>query len=72
MLGWQGYAWERSRSNVKLAEVPGVLVKKKVSWASLAGCCCGWNSASKFQKLQHRNQRQTYAVSQGKGEVTTQ
>ena len=27
------------------------LVRKKVSWASLAGCCWGWNSASKFQKL---------------------
>jgi len=24
---------------------------KKVSCASRAGCCCGWNSASKFQKL---------------------
>jgi len=24
---------------------------KKVSWASLAGCCWGWKSASKFQKL---------------------
>ena len=24
---------------------------KKVSWASLAGCCCGWKRASKFQKL---------------------
>ena len=23
---------------------------KKVSWASLAGCCWGWNNASKFQK----------------------
>ena len=26
-------------------------VTKKVSCASLAGCCCGWNRASKFQKL---------------------
>jgi hypothetical protein len=23
-----------------------------VSCESRAGCCCGWNSASKFQKLQ--------------------
>lgn len=23
---------------------------KKVSWLSLAGCCCGWKRASKFQK----------------------
>ena len=23
---------------------------KKVSCASRAGCCCGWNNASKFQK----------------------
>lgn len=27
------------------------LMRKKVSWASLAGCCWGWNRASKFQKL---------------------
>lgn len=26
-------------------------VKKKVSWASRAGCCWGWKRASKFQKL---------------------
>lgn len=32
----------------------GSLVRKKVSCASRAGCCCGWNSASKFQKLQGR------------------
>ena len=24
---------------------------KNVSWASRAGCCWGWNKASKFQKL---------------------
>ena len=24
-------------------------MRKKVSWASLAGCCWGWKRASKFQ-----------------------
>ena len=24
-------------------------LRKKVSWASRAGCCCGWKRASKFQ-----------------------
>jgi hypothetical protein len=33
-----------------LLEVAGSAMKK-VSWASLAGCCWGWNRASKFQKL---------------------
>ena len=32
----------------------GAHVTKKVSWASLAGCCCGWNRASKFQKLRRK------------------
>lgn len=30
--------------------------KKKVSWASRAGCCCGWKRASKFQKLDSAKQ----------------
>lgn len=30
-------------------EIPS---RKNVSCESRAGCCCGWNNASKFQKLQ--------------------
>jgi hypothetical protein len=35
---------------------------KKVSCASRAGCCCGWKSASKFQK-----EDSTY-LTEGRGE----
>jgi hypothetical protein len=37
-------------SSGKLSLLAG-LVRKNVSCASRAGCCCGWKSESKFQKL---------------------
>mmetsp|Transcript_14160 Transcript_14160/g.43372 ORF Transcript_14160/g.43372 Transcript_14160/m.43372 type:complete len:292 (-) Transcript_14160:81-956(-) len=38
-----------------MSSVDAGVLMKKVSWASRAGCCCGWKSASKFQNEDSTN-----------------
>jgi hypothetical protein len=54
---------------MRLYNISNIPFRKNVSCESRAGCCCGWNNASKFQKLEKKEQSD--AVFRKRGTVKT-